>query len=224
MTAEMNRASANDVHWYSPRQLARTAMLRLAGPRRMFERGARSDAVYLTFDDGPHPDHTPRLLDSLAKCGVKGTFFVVGQACEQHPEIVRRIVSEGHQLGNHTFFHRLPREVSAADLQDEVERTRSVVQQIVGVDCLLFRPPYGALTLSKMRTLWRCGQTIALWSVDPRDYKCSAEQVLHWLQDHPPQGGDVVLLHDVHATAAEAVPAIMESIRRQGCELATLAR
>jgi peptidoglycan/xylan/chitin deacetylase (PgdA/CDA1 family) len=219
----MERISANGVRWYSPRQLARAAMLRLAGRNRMFERGARSDAVYLTFDDGPHPEYTPRLLDVLATSDAKATFFVVGQQCEKYPEIVRRIVGEGHQIGNHTFFHRLPREVSATDLLDEVERTRGVIRQIVGSDCRLFRPPYGALTLSKMKALWRCEQTIALWSVDPRDYKCSSLEVLRWLRDYPAEGGDVVLLHDVHATAAEAMPTIVESIRRQEYELAALA-
>ena len=188
----------------------------------MFERGARSDAVYLTFDDGPHPEHTPRLLDVLAENNAKATFFVVGQQCEKHPEIVRRIVGEGHQIGNHTFFHRLPRDVSAAGLGDEVERTRGVIRQIAGSDCRLFRPPYGALTLSKMKALWRCGQTIALWSVDPRDYKSNAGEVVCWLRNHPAEGGDVVLLHDTHATAAEAVPAIVESIRRRGYELLAL--
>ena len=218
----MHRTSANDVNWYAPRQLARMALLRMAGRPRIFERGARRDAVYLTFDDGPHPEHTPRLLDVLAENGAKATFFVVGQECEKHPEIVRRIVGEGHQLGNHTFFHRLPREVSATDLTDEVQRTRGVIRQIAGSDCRLFRPPYGALTLSKMKALWRCGQTIALWSVDPRDYKSNAGEVVCWLRNHPAEGGDVVLLHDTHATAAEAVPAIVESIRRRGYELLAL--
>lgn len=188
-------------------------MLRMAGRRRMFERGARADAVYLTFDDGPHPDHTPRLLDALAKREVKGTFFVVGEACERHPKIAQRIADEGHVLANHTYYHRLPRDVTAADLRDEVERTRIVIRDITGIDSKLFRPPYGELTLGKILTLWRHGYTIALWNLDPRDYRYQADEVATWLRLNPPQGGDIVLLHDNHSVAHEVVPKLLDLMK-----------
>ncbi len=199
------------------RQTIRTAMA-AALPMRMFlvdgrNRNSHSDtlpavsrSIALTFDDGPHPRETPRLLDVMAEHGVHGTFFVVGRQAEQYPQLVRRIHDEGHALGNHTYSHSAPSWTTAAQFIAEVQRTRAILQEITGEQCDLVRPPLGKLTFSKITRLWQQRQTIVLWNVDPRDYAMqSVEQLQGWCSDYQPNEGDVVLLHDNHPYAYEAV-------------------
>lgn len=162
--------------------------------------------VALTFDDGPHPEHTPRLLDLLAEAGVRGTFFVVGERAEQFPELIRRIADEGHELGNHTWTHSEPSQTSAARFLDEVARTRRLIQNLTGRDCRLTRPPKGSLTIGKALGLWRQQQTIALWNTDPKDFAMpDTAPMSQWLSGYRPHSGDIVLLHDNHSRAAIAV-------------------
>lgn len=174
------------------------------GPSRVLE-GQPSEIV-LTFDDGPHPEHTPRVLDSLAEARARGTFFIVGERAEQFPELIRRIVEEGHELGNHTWTHSEPSQTSAAVFLDEIARTRRLIQDLTGRDCRLTRPPKGSLTVGKALGLWRQQQTIALWNSDPKDFSMADEAAMsRWLSGYQPQSGDIVLLHDNHSRAAAAV-------------------
>lgn len=168
--------------------------------------------IALTFDDGPHPEHTPRLLDMLADAGARGTFFIVGERAEQHPGLIRRIADEGHELGNHTWTHSEPSQTSAARFLDEVARTRRLIQDLIGRDCRLTRPPKGSLTISKALGLWRQQQTIALWNIDPKDFTMPDEPAMsRWLNSYRPQFGDIVLLHDNHSRAAIAVEQLVEN-------------
>ena len=95
--------------------------------------------IALTFDDGPHPEHTPRLLDRLAAARARGTFFVIGEKAQQHPDLIRRIVAAGHELGNHTLTHGEPSQTSAAQFLDETSQTRRLLQDLTGRDCRLMR-------------------------------------------------------------------------------------
>jgi peptidoglycan/xylan/chitin deacetylase (PgdA/CDA1 family) len=176
----------------------------------------------LTFDDGPHPEHTPRLLDILKTEGVAATFFVVGREAGNHPEIVRRIVDEGHTLGHHTFTHGDPSRMCSRELLEEVRETQSVLTRIAGVSSSLFRPPHGKLTAAKLWRLWGSGQTIVLWNVDPKDYACrDANDLRIWFQQHPLDGGDVLLLHDNQPHAIDMLPDLIRDVRRRGLAFTT---
>ena len=188
----------------------------VSGPR------AATD-VCLTFDDGPHPVHTPRLLDVLAECGVKATFFMVGREAERHPQIVRRVAGEGHAVGGHSFSHAAPGETPAAHLAEEVERTERLFEQIIGRRLRLFRPPHGKLTPGKLWRLWRSGQSVVLWNVDPKDFACrSPEELAGKLDGGSLRGGDVVLLHDTVPHAAEVLPGVIAAARRRAVGFATV--
>ena len=196
-------------------------------PRRMFlvrgPAGCRS--VCLTFDDGPHPEYTPRLLDVLKECGVPATFFVIGQQAERHPEIVRRMADEGHAVGHHSYFHEEPHRVSARQLSEEVRRTRELLRGLLGTAPDLFRPPYGNLTAAKLWRLWGAGQSVVLWSTDPMDYaRRSADEVGEWFERNPLSGGDLVLLHDAYPYAAAALPGLVDSARARGLTFETVPR
>jgi peptidoglycan/xylan/chitin deacetylase (PgdA/CDA1 family) len=187
-------------------------------------RGPRASAsaqaeIALTFDDGPHPEHTPRLLDVLGAAGAKGTFFVIGEHTLRHPKLVRRIADEGHDIGNHTWTHSEPSRTPASRFLAEVIQTRQIIQNLTGRDCRLMRPPKGSLSVGKMLGLWRQKQTIALWNNDPKDFAMTDEsQLLRWLDDYHPRTGDIVLMHDNHARAAVAV----ERLTRTNLRFVTL--
>ena len=172
---------------------------------RVVGRGVRP-ALALTFDDGPDPVHTPRLLDECARAGFRATFFVLGKKVAAQPDLARRIVAEGHELGNHTWSHADPALIGAADFLKEVEDTALLLQDVCGIDCRLTRPPNGKLTWGKMRGLWRLGQTVALWNVDSKDYCMSdARQMQDWCAGYRPRHGDILLFHDNHPFAEVAL-------------------
>lgn len=178
------------------------SLLLTHGPRR----ASGPIEIALTFDDGPHPEHTPQLLDVLAEVGARGTFFVVGERAEQHPDLIRRIANEGHELGNHTWSHSEPSQTSTTQFLDEVAQTRRLLQDLTGHDCRLTRPPKGSLTIGKTLGLWRQQQTVTLWNIDPKDFVMPDRTAMsQWLDRYQPQAGDIVLLHDNHSQAVIAV-------------------
>lgn len=191
------------------RQAAKRLTMALLPRERIVARGS-GPGVALTFDDGPHPEHTPRLLDALAATGIPATFFVVGERAAAHPALLRRILSEGHEVGNHTWTHSEPHRTSARQLMDEVRRTRDLIEDIAGQSCVLFRPPKGELTLRKLAALCRERQTIVLWNQDTRDYRMNdgpdgALQMTAWWRRYQRRSGDIILMHDNHPHAAVAV-------------------
>ncbi|MGD9855180.1 MAG: polysaccharide deacetylase family protein [Planctomycetaceae bacterium] len=153
--------------------------------------------IALTFDDGPHPEWTPAVLEALSDAGWKGTFFIIGERAERYPELVQRIVDEGHALGNHTYTHSPPATISAPAFLDEVCCTRQLIERLTGTTTRLMRPPLGKLTWGKLCGLWNQQQSIILWNVDPKDFAMSDEwHAREWTASYAPGPGDVVLLHD----------------------------
>jgi len=202
------------------RQLARAAMS-AALPRRMFMvRGPKATpGICLTFDDGPHPQHTPRLLDVLREVKVPATFFVIGKHAERYPEIVRRIAAEGHVIGHHTYSHTRASEMKNSELLQEVRRTDRVLSEITGKGSRLFRPPWGKLRAGQFCRLWSAGYGVMLWSADPKDCNCKAVgPVREWFERKPLLAGDVVLFHDDQPYAAEVLPELVGDARRRGLE------
>jgi peptidoglycan/xylan/chitin deacetylase (PgdA/CDA1 family) len=198
---------------FAIRQVLRRAMA-AALPRSWFAvNGSRNDnRVCLTFDDGPHPQHSLQVLEVLKEHKVTATFFVIGERARQYPGIIGRMAKEGHELGHHSFYHRDPASVSATQLIDEAKSTSALIREITGTAPVLFRPPHGKLTVRKMLRLWAAGQSIVLWSVDPKDYvRQSADEVAEYVRSNPLQGGDIVLMHDNLPHAAAVLPALIES-------------
>ncbi len=195
-------------------------------PSRLFlthgPRHARS--VCLTFDDGPDPTLTPPLLDVLRDCGVRATFFVIGEKVERHPDIVRRMALEGHCVGNHSFSHIDPGSTSCRRLLDEVRRTAALLAGLLGIEVRLFRPPHGKLTASKLWRLWWKRQTVVLWNVDPKDYaRTTAQEVHEWFERRALQAGDLVLMHDNVPHAIEVTPDLVQRARASGLTFSTVA-
>ncbi len=181
--------------------------------------------VALTFDDGPHAVHTPRLLDILREKQVVATFYVLGDKVQSYPGITRRIVAEGHELGNHTWSHPLLTKLNDASVRSELQRTRQVIKQVAGVEVATFRPPYGGLNERQGQWIRReFGYPTIMWSVDPRDWKDrNAAVVTQRLLDGAHPGG-ILLAHDIHATTIAAMPATIDGLKRRGYRLVTVSQ
>lgn len=193
------------------RQITKSLMTYVVPRRRMLTCGPGTSSdmaptLALTFDDGPHPEHTPRLLDVLARHQLRATFYVIGREAERHPHLIRRIADEGHELGNHTWSHSEPSRTSAQMFLDEITCTDQLLFQLTGRLTTSVRPPKGELSFKKFVGLWQRKKAVALWNVDPRDYRMSsADDMVAWCSAWQPHSGDIVLLHDNHPWAITAV-------------------
>ncbi len=163
--------------------------------------------VVLTFDDGPSPDVTPRLLDVLAAANVKALFFVIGENVEKHRALVRRIADEGHVLGNHSQTHPWFLVCSRRVIAAELDRCQKLVEDAAGVSPKLVRPPYGQRDLRFNRLARERGLTPVLWSKNLRDYWGSGPEVLVRRLSGA-RDGDIVLLHDGDPKATHTVTAV----------------
>ena len=184
-------------------------------------RGFSRKLVALTFDDGPHPTRTAAILETLARFGVKATFFVLGCNAQRYPNLVREIVAGGPALAAHSFSH--PRACTPEQAEDELSRTAALLVKITGHAPQVFRPPYGILSNGLAKASLSRGYAVLLWSNDPRDWeKKSAEEVTQSVLGRA-RAGDIVLFHDgVGDATPKALPTILASLRRAGYEFATV--
>lgn len=206
------------------RQLARRGLAATL-PRRFFVvRGPRSArSVCLTFDDGPHPEHTPQLLAFLRRERVPATFFLVGREAEKYPDLVRQMVADGHAVGSHSYSHPRRADLSQSQVEDEVARGNAVLTRIVGSSSALFRPPQGKVTARDLWWMWRAGLTVVLWNVDPRDYASPTSQTVRdWFAARELRSGDVVLFHDTHPHALAVLPDVVGTARARGLTFTTV--
>ncbi len=153
--------------------------------------------VALTFDDGPHPEYTPRLLDLLARYDARATLFMVGRYAEQHPEIVRRAAREGHAIANHTYSHPQFPVISSRERRGELERC----QRALGSTGLrMFRPPYGRQTYASRFDLLRAGYQVVTWNVHAEDWEIRDPRWMAERLERQITPGSIVLLHDAIRT------------------------
>jgi len=184
--------------------------------------------VALTFDDAPDAAYTPQVLDVLKKYGVKATFFVMGSRAEAHPDLVRRMVREGHVVGNHSYNHPNLVKLSDADFRDQVLRTEQIIRELAGYTPALFRAPYGNINEEQIK--WLASQHVKIigWNVDSLDWKgLDGEQVAANVLAHAGPGS-IILQHsaggegeDLSGTV-QALPAIIEKLRAEGIQLVTV--
>lgn len=187
-----------------------------------------TNAVALTFDDGPGPD-TDAILDTLGERQIKGAFFVVGRQVERHPSIARRIVVEGHEIGNHSLTHPNFLSQSSEQTREQLTRTQQIIEDATGVMASLARPPYGIKTRAYFGAARALGLRVVQWSVAGFDWKpLTAEQVAsHVLRGVRP--GAIVLLHDADSSGKRdrratmtSIPIIADGVRARGLSVAPL--
>ncbi|RDI97049.1 polysaccharide deacetylase family protein [Dyella solisilvae] len=186
---------------------------------------AHAGARYLTFDDGPDPEHTPRLLDLLAAHGVHASFFLVGHRAEQHPTLVERMVDEGHVIANHSWSHWSFKPMSLHQQVDEFRRTDQLLRQFDGEPQHWLRTPQGYLDARLLLHCARHGRSIVYWSYDSMDYqKPATDALVARLRAQPPQPGDIVLMHDDSDLATDALGVLLPEWLAQGHHFRALPR
>ncbi|MBD9436389.1 polysaccharide deacetylase family protein [Pseudoxanthomonas sp. PXM03] len=180
-------------------------------------------ALYLTFDDGPHPAHTPPLLDLLAEHDAKASFFLVGREVERHDALARRIASEGHTLGNHSYSHPVFESLTLGQQMEEIDRTEKLLQGIDGRARHAFRPPRGVLSVPMLARLVGRRHRIDYWSYDSLDYsRRPVPELLETIERHPPRGGDIILMHDDSDHSLEMLHRLIPAWKAQGFDLRAL--
>ena len=153
--------------------------------------------VAVTFDDGPHPEGTPAVLDVLAAAGARATFFLVGEQVERRPELAARIVAEGHQVALHGYRHRLQLRLTRAAVTDDVRHGAATIEQATGAALAWHRPPYGIYSPAGLRAVREAGLSPLLWSRWGKDWrKFTTPGRIVARATRGVIGGDVILLHD----------------------------
>lgn len=173
------------------------------------------NVVYLTFDDGPG-GATEQTLDILKRYGLHSTFFLVGRNIVSYPNTVKRIVAEGHAIGNHSYTHSDLSRMSAPKVLDELTHTQAVFQSTIGQVPTLFRPPYGAMSPIVINTTNQLGLHLMMWNVDPRDWSKPGSKVIADRVLSAVKPGSIILLHSIHQQTVDALPSIIEGLRARG--------
>lgn len=182
--------------------------------------------VALTFDDGPNSASTPLLLDVLKQNGVKATFFVTGSEAHKYPDLVRRMVKEGHDVGNHTWNHINLTTVTPENARQEITNTEKELDAILGSHSNLFRSPGGKVSESTKKILDEMGYKDVFWTVDPKDYLDTPAGDIVETVLHKTQPGGVILLHFGGASknTIAALPDIVSELKEQGYTLVTVSQ
>ena len=165
------------------------------------ERVSKDVEIAFTFDDGPHPVWTEKLLDGLKERGIRATFFVIGQNAKEHPELIQRMLEEGNQVGNHTYSHVQLTACNTEQAMKEITKTQEAIYQASGFQPRYIRPPFGSWNekLQEETSL----ETV-LWDVDPYDWKVQDTDLIVNRILEQTEDGSIILLHDVYGTSVEA--------------------
>ena len=180
------------------------------------------DGVALTFDDGPHPEHTPAILDVLSATGVPATFFVEGRKAESFPHLVRRMRDEGHGVGTHSMTHPNMRQVRAWKAIRDSRQGRKTVEQILGQRVPMFRPPMGRLTILLSLAVRGKRWATWLWSDDSHDWKPDATPTSILDACVAASRGSVILLHDDLEASVEGTRLLIDHFASTGMPLVAL--
>lgn len=197
------------------------------------DRLADRSFLALSFDDGPHPYGTPAVLDMLDEHRMNATFFLVGEQVERRPGVAAEIVARGHEIGLHSYRHRVATWLTARGFRDELDRSTVAIGDAIGHVPTLYRPPRGVFTYSALAEVRRRGWHPVLWAVDGRDWRRTAtpagisERITRNLM-----GGEVVLLHDSDFYSSpgswrntlQALPSLFRTIETKGLLTVNLSR
>ncbi|MBO7718140.1 polysaccharide deacetylase family protein [Candidatus Saccharibacteria bacterium] len=175
--------------------------------------------VALTFDDGPSNATTPRLINVLKSKDAVATFFMLGSMARQNPDLVKQVEKEGNEVASHTMYHQnLPR-ISADSAIGDINEAKSILNDILGHPVKYTRPPYGNVNNV---VLDNTGTPLILWSVDTLDWKNrNPAEILEITKNQVSEGG-IILMHDIYDTTVDAVGSIIDELRKEGYEFATI--
>lgn len=198
--------------------------------KRIWEGPADEKAIYLTFDDGPIPEVTPWVLDQLKSFNAKATFFCIGENVQKHPEIFKKIIAEGHKVGNHTFNHLNGWKTSTPEYVLNTLKARQIIEKnLPGKEPAknaLFRPPYGRIKSKQVRELQKRDFRIIMWSNLSMDYNTgiTPERCFQNVIDHA-RPGSVIVFHDsfkAQKNLVKVLPRVLDHLNREGYKFKAL--
>lgn len=187
-----------------------------------FDAPVKDRYLALTFDDGPHNSYTREILDILRHEGAKATFFVVGSRAETYPDIISRINSEGHDIGNHTWEHRSLTRSSRSEAMTSLMKTNEFISGITGKSCIIVRPPFGQTSQKVKEMLHGQGWHEILWDSDSRDWENKNPDRILYRVMKSAGPGSIVLFHDIHPGAAAMLPTMIRAFKNQGYRFITI--
>lgn len=219
ISSKLNNAAPNLTKKLEPLANAdssSSSLVLYSSPNRTLKR------VALTFDDGPDAYYTPQILGILKQNNIKATFFIVGLRAQSHPDMVRRIISEGHAIGNHTWDHPVLSKLTTDKVKEQVQRTEQLLYNITGSKTAMFRTPYGSTTPQVINEISSLGYKIIDWSVDTRDWaKTPVPQIMDYVSNELYPGG-IILKHCSGSKSSDlsntvkALPQIISLLKSRG--------
>jgi peptidoglycan/xylan/chitin deacetylase (PgdA/CDA1 family) len=200
----------------------------------IFKFPAADNVVVLTYDDGPNPPDTQAILDVLEQHQVKATFFLKGRNVEAYPDVVQAVANAGHEIGNHSYYHRPMIAFGKGALREEIEHTNRLIEGVLGYAPVLFRPPYGAQGPGLKLALKELGMKSVIMSDNGADWEVDDPALIASAVLKTVAPGSIILLHDGHgdvddperqntrAPTAQATAIIIESLKSRGYRFATV--
>ncbi len=180
-------------------------------PSSIYLSKTKFNGIIISFDDGPHPQHTPHILSTLSKKNIKGIFFVTGKELEKYPEMGKLIVQHGHMLGNHTYEHLDLKKCPFDEYIHSIENTYRTISSFQDAKIKIFRPPYGRFSLKLLSYIVSSKTIMMNWTVDSRDsFIRDPEKLTTYVKSLPVNPGDILLFHEDYAHTMTALSQIIE--------------
>lgn len=181
-------------------------------------------SLFLTFDDGPHPDHTPAILDILRRHNIHATFFLVGNNAARYPELVQQIQAEGHTIGLHTQTHKTLDRMTYPDFCHEITKNQESIHASIGVTPTLLRPPEGRINLASLVWSMTRGLRVVHYTITSDDWKATnCSEITELFARTPVNGGEILSFHDNNPFTVGAIPIVIEQYLRDGYRFRTVA-
>ncbi len=205
--------------------------MKILGCRIIREGPYTNKSIAVTFDDGPHPKYTPMILKLLERKSVLGTFFNSGLNISNNKELTKEVVDRGHLLGNHSFNHRNALLTSPKKLNDDILRTKELIEDITGKTNRYFRPPYGIISLSLINICKNLNLSLVLWNLNTRDYqRKSYKKIVERILKKKIKPGSILLFHECnfkndsldYANTVKALEIILDITISKGLKLVTI--
>lgn len=198
----------------------------------IYHAGVEGKAIALTFDDGPSPVWTPQVLDALKKAGVRATFFMIGEYVEKYPEIAKRVIREGHEIGNHSYDHHVLVYYTMDELEREILAAQGAIKRVTGIKTTYFRPPKAWLTAAEKKKIKEMGYKIILWTLNSKDWVTFDDKYIIRYLMRRIRPGDIILFHDgggVFSTqggnrteTVNTIPRLVEKLKDRGYRCVTV--